>query len=85
MASPPLLTISPPMWMTISWLKEVATLALIQNLIITILLGIWAVISIILVVSLLQTIIRDRKQEQREAEKAARDKEYHEKRMSELQ
>lgn len=59
-------------------------MALIQNLIITILLGIWAVISIILVVSLLQTIIRDRKQEQREAEKAACDKEYHEKRMSEL-
>lgn len=60
-------------------------MALIQNLIITILLGIWAVISIILVVSLLQAIIRDRKQEQREAENAARDKEYHEKRMSELQ
>lgn len=60
-------------------------MAFIQNLIITFLLGIWAFVSIALVVSLIQTIIRDHKQEQREAEKAARDKEYHEKRMHELQ
>lgn len=59
-------------------------MAFIQNLIITILLGIWAIVSIALVVSLIQNIIRDHKQEQREAEKAVRDKDYHEKRMKEL-
>lgn len=56
----------------------------IQNLIVTILLGIWAIGSIALVICLVQNLINDRKQEKREEAKAERDKEYHEKRMSDL-
>ena len=56
----------------------------IQNLIVTILLGIWAIGSVALVACLVQNLINDRKQEKREAARAERDKEYHEKRMSDL-
>ena len=56
----------------------------IQNLLATVLLGIWAIGSIALVISLVQNLINDRKQEKREEAKAERDKEYHEKRMSDL-
>ena len=56
----------------------------IQNLLATILLGIWAIGSIALVICLVQNLINDRKQEKREAARAERDKEYHEKRMSDL-
>ena len=56
----------------------------IQNLLVTILLGIWAIGSITLVICLVQNFIIDRKQEKREAARAERDKEYHEKRMSDL-
>ena len=56
----------------------------IQNLLATILLGIWAIGRIALVICLVQNLINDRKQEKREEAKAERDKEYHEKRMSDL-
>ena len=56
----------------------------IQTLIVTILLGIWAIGSVALVACLVQNFINDRKQEKREAARAERDKEYHEKRMSDL-
>lgn len=56
----------------------------IQNLLATVLLGIWAIGSIALVICLVQNLINDRKQEKREEAKAERDKEYHEKRMSDL-
>ena len=56
----------------------------IQNLIVTILLGIWAIGSVALVVCLVQNIIHDRNQEKREAARADRDKEYHDKRMKEM-
>ena len=56
----------------------------IQNLLVTILLGIWAIGSITLVICLVQNFINDRKQEKREAARAERDKEYHEKRMKEM-
>ena len=56
----------------------------IQNLIETILLGIWAVGSVALVACLIQNIIHDRNQEKREVARAERDKEYHEKRMGDL-
>ena len=45
---------------------------------------IWAIGSIALVICLVQNLINDRKQEKREEAKAERDKEYHEKRMSDL-
>lgn len=56
----------------------------VQNLFATILLGVWVVGSIGLVVGLVQNIIHDRNQEKRETARAERDKEYHEKRMSEM-
>ena len=56
----------------------------IQNLLATVLLGIWAIGSIALVICLVQNLINDRKQEKREEAKAERDKDYHEKRMSDL-
>ena len=56
----------------------------IQNLLATVLLGIWAIGSIALVICLVQNLINDRKQEKREAARAERDKEYHEKRISDL-
>ena len=56
----------------------------IQNLIVTILLGIWAVGSVALVLCLIQHIIHDRNQEKREVARAKRDEEYHEKRMKEM-
>ena len=56
----------------------------IQNLLATVLLGIWDIGSIALVICLVQNLINDRKQEKREEAKAERDKEYHEKRMSDL-
>ena len=56
----------------------------IQNLLVTILLGIWAISSVTLVICLIQNFINDRKQEKREVASAERDKEYHEKRMNDL-
>lgn len=57
---------------------------MIQNILVTALLGIWACVSIGLFVSLVQGIVNDRKREKREKEQASRDLEYHEKRMREL-
>ncbi len=57
---------------------------MIQNILVTALLGIWACVSIGLFVSLVQGIVNDRKREKREKEQASRDLEYHEKRMKEL-
>lgn len=57
---------------------------LIQNILVTALLGIWVCASIGLFVSLVQGIVNDRKREKREKEQASRDLEYHEKRMREL-
>lgn len=57
---------------------------MIQNILVTALLGIWACVSIGLFVSLVQGITYDRKREKREKEQASRDLEYHEKRMKEL-
>lgn len=57
---------------------------MIQNILVTALLGIWACVSIGLFVSLVQRISNDRKREKREKEQASRDLEYHEKRMKEL-
>ena len=56
----------------------------IQNLIVTILRGIWAGGSVALCLCLIQNIIHDRNQEKREVARAKRDEEYHEKRMKEM-
>ena len=57
---------------------------MIQNILVTALLGIWACVSIGLFVALVQGIVNDHKREKREKEQAFRDLEYHEKRMKEL-
>ena len=57
---------------------------LIQNILVTALLGIWVCVSIGLFVSLVQGIVNDHKREKREKEQASRDLEYHKKRMKEL-
>lgn len=54
---------------------------LIQNILVTALLGIWACLSIGFFVWLVQGISNDRK---REKEQASRDLEYQEKRMKEM-
>lgn len=54
---------------------------LIQNILVTALLGIWACLSIGFFVWLVQGISNDHK---REKEQASRDLEYHEKRMKEF-
>ena len=46
---------------------------LIQNILVTALLGIWVCASIGLFVSLVQGIVNDRKREKREKEQASRD------------
>lgn len=56
---------------------------LIQNILITALLGVWVCVSIGLFVWILQGVIIDRKREKREEARAARDLEYHERRMNE--
>ena len=57
---------------------------MIQNILVTALLGIWACVSIGLFVALVQGIVNDCKREKREKEQASRDLEYHKKRMKEL-
>ena len=64
--------------------KECNTMELIQNILVTALLGIWACLSIGFFVWLVQGISNDHKREKREKEQASRDLEYHEKRMKEL-
>lgn len=57
---------------------------MIQNLLITILLAVWVCGSIGFIIWMVQGIFHDRKNEKREAERAARDMEYHKKRMEAL-
>lgn len=56
---------------------------MIQNILVTALLGIWACVSAGFFVWILQGVIIDRKREKREEARAARDLEYHERRMNE--
>ena len=57
---------------------------MIEAILIIILLSIWLVFSVVFLITAIQNFINDRKQEKREAARAERDKEYHEKRMSDL-
>ena len=56
---------------------------MIQNILVTALLGVWVCLSVGFFVWILQGIIIDRKREKREEARAARDLEYHERRMNE--
>ena len=57
---------------------------MIEAILIIILLSIWLVFSVVFLITAIQNFINDRKQEKRETARAERDKEYHEKRMSDL-
>ncbi len=57
----------------------------IQTILITVLLFAWVCISISFLVTAIQTFIYDRKREKREKEQAARDLEYHTRRMADLE
>lgn len=63
---------------------EVATMEMLQSILVIILLAIWFVFSIVFLITAVQNLINDRKREQREIEKDKRDLEYHEARMKEL-
>ena len=63
---------------------EVATMEMLQAILVVILLAIWFVFSIVFLITAVQNLINDRKREQREVEKDKRDLEYHEARMKEL-
>lgn len=57
---------------------------MLQIILIIILLAIWLIFSVVLLITVVQNLINDRKREQCEVEKDKRDLEYHEARMKEL-
>lgn len=57
----------------------------IQTILLLALLAIWLCVSAVILISSIQSFIYDRKREKREREQAARDAEYHEKRMKLLE
>ena len=57
---------------------------LIQTILITGILAMWLCFSVVFLITSVQNLIYDRKREKRESEQAARDLEYHNKRMENL-
>ena len=57
---------------------------LIQTILITGILAMWLCFSVVFLITAVQSLIYDRKREKRESEQAARDLEYHNKRMENL-
>lgn len=51
------------------------------TILVNILLGLFSVLCVTLLISMIQSIRNDRKSAKRDVEREARDKEYHEKRM----
>lgn len=56
----------------------------LQTVLVTAFIAIWLCISVGFLVSVIQSAIYDRKREKREKAQAARDLEYHEKRMADF-
>lgn len=56
----------------------------IQTILITVILTAWLCLSVTFLITVIQSLIYDRKREKREKEQAARDLEYHNKRMESL-
>lgn len=56
----------------------------LQTILVTALIAIWLCISVGFLVTVIQSAIYDRKRDKREQEQAARDEEYHQKRMEQL-
>ena len=62
---------------------ETNTVSALTEFLVNLLLGTWACVSVSFLVSMIQTIVNERKREKREREREARDLEYHEARMKE--
>lgn len=56
----------------------------LQTILVTALIAIWLCISVGFLVTVIQSAIYDRRREKREKAQAARDLEYHEKRMADF-
>lgn len=59
-------------------------MTIFQTILIAILLAIWFCISLVFLITAIQSAIYDRKREKREKAQAARELEYHEKRMNDF-
>ena len=57
---------------------------MLQTILITIILAAWLCLSVTFLVTTIMSLVYDRKREKREREQAARDLEYHTKRMESL-
>ena len=57
------------------------TITTLQTILLTALIFIWLCFSVVFLITSIQSAIYDRKREKREREQAARDLEYHRKRM----
>lgn len=57
---------------------------LIQNILVTVMLAVWILVSAGFFVGIIQNIIHERKSEQREQDRNDRDLEYHKKRMNDF-
>jgi cell division protein FtsL len=56
----------------------------IQTILVCALLVIWLCFSVVFLITAIQSLVYDRKREKREREQAARDLEYHNKRMESI-
>lgn len=57
------------------------TVTTFQAILLTVLILIWLCFSVVCLIAAIQNLILDRRRERREREQAARDLEYHQKRM----
>ena len=62
---------------------ETTTISALTEFLVNLLLCIWSCVSIAFLVSMIQSIINERKREKRDREHEARELEYHEARMKE--
>ena len=76
---------SPPIWTTTSCPEKGVvtnmTITTLQTILLTAIILIWLCFSVVFLITSIQSAIYDRKREKREREQAARDLEYHQKRM----
>ena len=76
---------SPPIWTTTSCPEKGKvtnmTITTLQTILLTAIILIWLCFSVVFLITSIQSAIYDRKREKREREQAARDLEYHQKRM----
>ena len=56
----------------------------LQAILVTVLIAIWLIFSVVFLITAIQSWIYDRKREKPEQDQAARDEEYHQKRMEQI-